>query len=135
MLAGLGRARRGAEVMGEAAEVDGLSVWDRIQVGRTVLSAGLAGGDDGLIESGLGCFERAAADAPGSATVLHDAGQANLAAGRTEAGIELLRRAAELGEDNAALAGVLADVLEMAGDGEAARWRAEAARRAAGKDR
>lgn len=130
MLAQLGRMRRASEVLASAAQVTGLSVWDRMQVGRAVLSAGLAVGDESLIRAGLECFTRAAQDAGDSPTVLHDAGQAHLAAGEVETGLDLLTRAAALGENNAALAGVLAEALASVGQTEEAeRWRAEALRR------
>ncbi|MEM1072388.1 MAG: 4Fe-4S binding protein [Planctomycetota bacterium] len=82
--------------------------WAFASLGETVVRAGLTLRNRDLADRGIGFMERGVALAPDAPTMLHDAGQALVAVGRVEEGLERVRLAAALAPGSEALSASLA---------------------------
>jgi len=133
LLARQGNVERAGTLLREVGAELADRPWERATIGQTLLELSIATGDARGVEDALSMIGGAADARPDSGVLRHDYAVALLIAQRPEdAAVELVR-AAELADRNAEIAARAAQVLEALGrTEEAARWGAEAARRAGG---
>lgn len=91
----------------EIVSLAGDSPWKLLSVGESIVRSGLLARNRELAQIGIDSIRQASARIPDSPLVLHDLGQALLATGVIDQGIESLERAAELAPGNSALSQAL----------------------------
>lgn len=110
-----GNLERAQVLFADAIRLSKESPWALASIGESAVLAGLQTGQRELVTTGLGALRAASVNAPDSAVLWHDLGQALLATGETREGIDALRRAAQLAPGNSALATALSAAMERTG--------------------